>query len=621
MHPATPCTPPPQSHSQVVHTVSAEDFEILDQITAPDFLRTTAGARFRRRDNDFDPLIIATAITGSDPAVTRHHYLHGDIGIYSSSDGTAKPRGPAQSQYVSRQKPRHQRLKEELVAAEATDVSGVIRGPIPALSTQEIQTSLENPSSPPVLPKNRRPSLLQRSSSPKPLQATAKSIEPAHPVQAPAPLVADSSSSTSSKPQHDFSDALSVSKPVSRDRRPPLVVQCRARTRVPTPHGPIFLHLYHNNWDAKEHLAVVIDPAQLDDVSEDGTGTAAPPIRSRSLDAQYEGETEMDRITRGAYVGRLSSTRSFTSKPVVPVARPSTDSSKPSQPSYPAPLIRIHSECFTGETIGSMRCDCGEQLDEAMRLIAQPQHLPGSQTTIPGRGAVVYLRQEGRGIGLLEKIKAYNLQDLGHDTVTANLMLGHGADERGYEIAAAILRDLGLGGEEEGVRVLTNNPEKMGALQAEGVKIVERVPMVPRTWKCQNENPALLPSQSEDGRDVGYELRRAGATLIGATTTRSVELDTYLRTKVQRMGHMLDLPTPASITPPSSSSDSDPATEHDADLISQDEDDNFSVSIHSYASTPGLDSLASSLAPSRMGEDGLGTPLRSRSVSPFRLPA
>lgn len=618
MHPATPCTPPPQSHSQEVHTVTAEDLEILDQITAPDF-RSTADVRFRRRDNDFDPLIIATAITGSDRSVTRHHYLHGDIGIYSSSDSPAKPRGPAQSHYVSQQKPRHQRLKEELAAAGGAGTSTVIRVPAPGLSTQEIQTSLENPSSPTVSPKNRRPSLLLRPSSPKPSQATVKSIKPAHVGQAPAPLVADALSSTSSKPQHDSSAANSVRKPVSRDRRPPLVVQCRARTRVPTPHGPVFLHLYHNNWDAKEHLAIVIDQAQLEDVSEDGTGTVAPPIRSRSLDAQYEGETEMDRITRGAYVGRLSPTRSVTSKPVVTATASTTDSAiAVATPSYPAPLIRIHSECFTGETIGSMRCDCGEQLDEAMRLIAQPQPLSNSHTTIPGRGAVVYLRQEGRGIGLLEKIKAYNLQDLGHDTVTANLMLGHGADERGYEIAAAILRDLGLGGEEEGVRVLTNNPEKMGALQAEGVKIVERVPMVPRTWKCQDENPALIPSTSEDGRDVEYELRRAGATLIGATTTRSVELEKYLRTKVQRMGHMLDLPTPAPTTP-GSSSGSDPTGESEADLISQDEDDHLSISFSSGASTPGLDSLASSLAPSRMGVDGLGTPSRSRSVSPTPL--
>ena len=281
-----------------------------------------------------------------------------------------------------------------------------------------------------------------------------------------------------------------------RKRR--LEVKCMARTRIPTPHGPVFLHIYHNNRDNKEHMAIVVDPAQLSDDQK------APPIRSKSLDAVWsDTESDMDRLVRGAYVGRLSP---GSQNPSTPTA------SSSSGPTPPA-LIRIHSECFTGETVGSMRCDCGEQLDEAIRQIAQPiTYTPGSAgspVTIPGRGAVIYLRQEGRGIGLLSKIRAYNLQDMGHDTVTANLMLGHKADERGYEIAGAILRDLGLA---EEVRILTNNPDKVDALEREGVRVAERVPMVPKSWKKE-------PDAVVHGED----------------------LDNYLRTKVLRMGHVLPL--------------------------------------------------------------------------------
>lgn len=127
-----------------------------------------------------------------------------------------------------------------------------------------------------------------------------------------------------------------------------------------------------------------------------------------------------------------------------------------------APLVRLHSECLTGEVFGSLRCDCGEQLEAALARIAAV-----------GRGALLYLRQEGRGIGLVNKIRAYALQDLGLDTVDANLALGLPPDGRDYRAAAAALRYLGVGR----VRLLTNNPLKRRALEREGVEVVERVPL------------------------------------------------------------------------------------------------------------------------------------------------
>jgi GTP cyclohydrolase II len=356
------------------------------------------------------------------------------------------------------------------------------------------------------------------------------------------------------------------------------------RTRVPTPHGEVFLHLYHNNRDNKEHLAIVIDPAQL--AHEGGTaansnnGLHAPFIRSKTLDAVWsESETPMERIIRGAYVGRLNEHRCVVSKPedanvaATQHADSDLDSNLNLAALIPPPLVRIHSECFTGETIGSMRCDCGEQLDEAIRRIAEPTTVqilatpakPAHTHTLPGRGAVIYMRQEGRGIGLLSKLRAYNLQDLGHDTVAANLLLGFGADERGYDVAAAIMRDLGL---DDGVRLLTNNPDKVMAMEREGMVVRERVEMVPRSWKwkCQSESvdeDGLSRSRLHSNGNSAYgdhdhahpheggagddernaRLRSAGATLIGASATHGPELEKYLRTKVLRMGHMLSLPT------------------------------------------------------------------------------
>ncbi len=124
--------------------------------------------------------------------------------------------------------------------------------------------------------------------------------------------------------------------------------------------------------------------------------------------------------------------------------------------------VRIHSECFTGDVLGSRRCDCGEQLDMALHLIDQA-----------GLGVLLYLRQEGRGIGLLKKLQAYNLQDQGYDTVDANIELGHLADEREYDLAALMLESLGV----ESIALITNNPNKIEELTQLGVSVEKRIPI------------------------------------------------------------------------------------------------------------------------------------------------
>jgi len=125
-------------------------------------------------------------------------------------------------------------------------------------------------------------------------------------------------------------------------------------------------------------------------------------------------------------------------------------------------LVRVHSSCMTGDIFGSKRCDCGDQLHKALQMIEKE-----------GKGAVVYLNQEGRGIGLMEKMKAYKLQENGMDTVDANLCLGHKADERDYGVGAEILRTIGI----SQMRLITNNPIKRVGLESYGLSVVENVPI------------------------------------------------------------------------------------------------------------------------------------------------
>lgn len=152
-------------------------------------------------------------------------------------------------------------------------------------------------------------------------------------------------------------------------------------------------------------------------------------------------------------------------------------------------LTRIHSECFTGEVLGSLRCDCGNQLLESLRLISEA-----------GEGILIYLRQEGRGIGLLDKLKAYRLQDEGYDTVDANIVLGHEPDEREYTSAALILEDLKV----KSVRLLTNNPSKIASLESLGVSVIGKEALNP---KVTRENFSYLKTKaSRMGHDFSLDI-------------------------------------------------------------------------------------------------------------------
>jgi 3,4-dihydroxy 2-butanone 4-phosphate synthase/GTP cyclohydrolase II len=151
-------------------------------------------------------------------------------------------------------------------------------------------------------------------------------------------------------------------------------------------------------------------------------------------------------------------------------------------------LVRVHSQCLTGDVFHSLRCDCGEQMEKALEMIQKE-----------GRGVFLYMRQEGRGIGLANKLKAYELQDQGADTVEANVRLGFAPDLRDYGIGAQILADLGL----REIRLLTNNPKKVVGLEAYGLKITERVPI--EVGVCATNRDYLATKRDKLGHILGLE--------------------------------------------------------------------------------------------------------------------
>lgn len=188
--------------------------------------------------------------------------------------------------------------------------------------------------------------------------------------------------------------------------------------KLPTRHGEFDIHIFENE-DGQEHVMLTVGLSVIDQ----NTGTSRLP-------------SAFDTVT---------------------------NQSNDTPAERPIPLIRIHSECLTGDAFSSLKCDCGPQLNTAMQAIQET-----------GFGAILYLRQEGRGIGLTNKIRAYALQDQGHDTLDANLMLGLPADARVYDMCGPMLAHVGI----DAVRLITNNPDKVAYLTEHGINVVERVPLV-----------------------------------------------------------------------------------------------------------------------------------------------
>lgn len=203
------------------------------------------------------------------------------------------------------------------------------------------------------------------------------------------------------------------------------------RAKLPTEHGNFDIHVFENS-AGQEHVML----------------TVGLPVDVSSAGNEH---TDYEHADHDTYPSQATLSSEMPPQPATPL------------PPNKVPLIRIHSECLTGDAFRSLKCDCGPQLNAAMQAIQQA-----------GCGAILYLRQEGRGIGLTNKIRAYALQDQGHDTLDANLMLGFPADAREYDMCAPMLAHIGV----DKVRLLTNNPNKVNYLSTHGIEVVERVPLL-----------------------------------------------------------------------------------------------------------------------------------------------
>jgi GTP cyclohydrolase II len=317
----------------------------------------------------------------------------------------------------------------------------------------------------------------------------------------------------------------------SNDIEKNLKVRCEVRCRIPTADkGEFYVHLYSNNLNNKQHLAIV----------------AGPYIYSKSLNEVRENDTDEKRMIRGATIKPnvtlpiKSVNKNDLEKDIINLKNNNqyinNNINQQSDIKLKIPLVRIHSECFTSETIFSSRCDCAEQLERSMKKIQEY-----------GNGVVVYLRQEGRNIGLLNKMMAYNLQDNGYDTVEANVKLNQPVDGRNYTIAARILEDLQI----DTVRLLTNNPDKIEQLTSLGVNVVERIPMIPSIFEniskhnnCHHHTQYL---SSDSTSNCSNDLEDDTSTVIEPELVpeehgKLTELEKYLQTKVEFMRHDIPLP-------------------------------------------------------------------------------